>query len=219
MRQKLDREAAVAELVPGAPIELLKDLHLLTRDGELNADARRKAKQIRHLLQLLGPALDDVYARHGDPVIVDCGAGKSYLGFLLYAHRLAREAAGRLIAVESRPELVAGARERATRFGHARMSTIEGTIAGAELPERLHLVTALHAACPHAGCFVDYRGDHKDFFCPCHNSAFSHDGAIINPSPSARGLDTLDVAIHDDGGVWVKFQDFKAGVKQKLPVA
>ena len=143
--QQRVRDVAIAELIPGASIELLKDLHLLTRDGELNADARRKAKQIRHLLQLLGPALDDVYARHGDPVIVDCGAGKSYLGFLLYAHRLAREAAGRLIAVESRPELVAGARERATRFGHARMSTIEGTIAGAELPERLHLVTALHA--------------------------------------------------------------------------
>ncbi len=135
----------MAELIPGAPIELLKDLHLLTRDGELNADARRKAKQIRHLLQLLGPALDDVFARHADPVIVDCGAGKSYLGFLLYAHRLARETAGQLLAIESRPELVTAARERAVRFGYARMTAIEGAIAAAPLPERVHVVTALHA--------------------------------------------------------------------------
>ena len=145
MRQKLDRQAAVAELIPGAPVELLRDLHLLTRDGALDADARRKAKQIRHLLQLLGPALDDVYARHGDPVIVDCGAGKSYLGFLLYAHRMIKEARGELLAIESRPELVAAARERATRFGYARMTMREGTIAAAALPARLHLVTALHA--------------------------------------------------------------------------
>ncbi len=145
MRQKLDREAAVAGLIPGAPIELLKDLHLLTRDGELNADSRRKAKQIRHLLQLLAPAVDDVYARHPAPVMVDCGAGKSYLGFLLYAHRLLRETQGELIAIESRPELVTVARERATRFGYARMTMIEGTIAAVALPARLHLVTALHA--------------------------------------------------------------------------
>lgn len=144
MRQKLDRQAAVAELVPGAPVELLKDLHLLTRDGELNADSRRKAKQIRHLLQLLGPALDDVHARHPAPIIVDCGAGKSYLGFLLYAHRLIREAST-LVAIESRPELVTAARERAVRFGYDRLTAIEGTIADAAWPARVHLVTALHA--------------------------------------------------------------------------
>ena len=92
---------------------------------------------------------------------------------------------------------------------------------GSVFLERLdtRTVRAFQAACPHLGCSVEWRGDEKHFFCPCHNSAFSHDGAIINPSPSARGLDTLEVAIHDDGGVWVKFQDFKAGVKEKLPVA
>ena len=29
------------------------------------------------------PALDDVLARHPEPIVVDAGAGKSYLGFLL----------------------------------------------------------------------------------------------------------------------------------------
>jgi menaquinol-cytochrome c reductase iron-sulfur subunit len=92
---------------------------------------------------------------------------------------------------------------------------------GSVFLERLDAKTvrAFQAACPHLGCSVEWRGEQKHFFCPCHNSAFAHDGAIIPPSPSARGLDTLEVAIHDDGEVWVKFQDFKAGVKEKLPVA
>ena len=80
-------------------------------------------------------------------------------------------------------------------------------------------VRAFQSACPHLGCAVEWRGEQKHFFCPCHNSAFTHDGEIIQPSPSARGLDTLETSIHEDGGVWVKFQDFKAGVKEKIPVA
>jgi hypothetical protein len=78
-------------------------------------------------------------------VVVDCGAGKSYLGFLLYVTRFAREAAGRVVSIESRPELVKGAEERAARFGCARMSAVAGEIATAPLPERVNVVTALHA--------------------------------------------------------------------------
>lgn len=144
MRQRLAPDAVAAEFLPGAPAELLQDLHLLTRDGALNADARRKLKQIRHLLQLLGPALDDVLGRFPAPVVVDCGAGKSYLGFLLYATRL-REGAARLLSIESRAELATAGAARAARFGFPRMEFVTGAIADAPLPERVHLVTALHA--------------------------------------------------------------------------
>jgi Methyltransferase domain len=138
-------------------LELLKELHLLTRDGQLNQDARRKLKQIRHFVGLLGPALDDVYARHPDPILVDCGAGKSYLGFLLYQLVIGPRAKGQLYAVEVRPELQAAAAERARRFGHERFRFATGAIPGADttataatataaaLPERLHVVAALHA--------------------------------------------------------------------------
>jgi Methyltransferase domain len=144
VRQKVEPDAVARELLPGAPVELLQDLHLLTRDGALNADARRKLKQIRHLLQLLGPALDDVLARFPDAHLVDCGAGKSYLGFLLYVTRL-RATAARLVSIESRAELAAAARDRAERFGCGRMTFVTGAIAEAPLPERVHVVTALHA--------------------------------------------------------------------------
>lgn len=129
----------------GMSIELLKELHLLTRDGQLNADARRKLKQIRHFVGLLRPALDDALARQASPTVVDCGAGKSYLGFLLYEMLLGPAQRGTLIAVESRTALVDATIARATRYGHDRFRVIGGDIAHATLPERPHVVTALHA--------------------------------------------------------------------------
>src|SRR5262249_46348178 len=129
----------------GMSIELLKDLHLLTRDGQLNADARRKLKQIRHLVGLIRPALDDALARSSDPLVIDCGAGKSYLGALVYELVLGPAGRGELLAVEQRPELSAQASARAARFGHQRFRVATGAIAAAPLPQRPQLVTALHA--------------------------------------------------------------------------
>jgi hypothetical protein len=134
----------------GMSIELLKDLHLLTRDGQLNADARRKLKQIRHLVNLLKPAFDDALARAKgplDPLVVDCGAGKSYLGALLYELVLGPAGRGVLVAIESRPELSEQAAVRATRFNQERFRVATGAIASsaASLAGRPQIVTALHA--------------------------------------------------------------------------
>ena len=135
------------EVPQGMSVELLQDLHLLTRDGHLNADARRKLKQIRHLVGLLRPALDDVLARHTDPVVVDCGAGKSYLGALLYELVLGPAGRGSLTAIEARPELSEQAAKRAARFGQDRFRVATGAIGsfiGADAT-RPNVLTALHA--------------------------------------------------------------------------
>ncbi|MCA9678355.1 MAG: SAM-dependent methyltransferase [Myxococcales bacterium] len=145
MRKKVDRADVAAELWPGVSIELLQDLHLLTRGGDLNADSRRKVKQIRHLLGLLTPALDDVLARHPEPIVVDAGAGKSYLGFLLQETVLGPAGRGAVWSIEARAELVAAAEDRARRLGHPTMRFVAGDIATAPVPDRVHLVTALHA--------------------------------------------------------------------------
>jgi hypothetical protein len=129
----------------GMSIELLKDLHLLTREGQLNADARRKLKQIRHLVNLLKPALDDSLSRAGEPLVVDCGAGKSYLGALLYELVLGPANKGTLLAIEARPELSAAAADRAKRFAQSRFKVATGAIAATDLPSRPQIVTALHA--------------------------------------------------------------------------
>jgi hypothetical protein len=112
----------------GMSVELLQDLHLLTRDGHLNADARRKLKQIRHLVGLLRPALDDALARTPDPLVVDCGAGKSYLGAMLYELVLGPAGRGSLTAIEARPELSEQAAKRAARFGQERFRVATGAI-------------------------------------------------------------------------------------------
>jgi menaquinol-cytochrome c reductase iron-sulfur subunit len=80
-------------------------------------------------------------------------------------------------------------------------------------------VQAFNSSCPHLGCAVTWRKEKSDYYCPCHDSSFARDGVVVGDSPSARGLDTLTVEIRGGGEVWVRFQDFKAGVKEKIPVA
>ena len=145
--------AAISDIRPGQSIELLKELHILTRDGKLNQDSRRKLKQVYHLYNFIEPLLAEVLAAHGDLTLADHGAGKSYLGFILYDLFLkAREetqATGHIYGIETRDELVAKSRELAARLGFARMSflnlSVEASIASPELPERIDVVTALHA--------------------------------------------------------------------------
>lgn len=72
------------DIKPGQSIELLKELHILTRDGKMNQDSRRKLKQVYHLYQLIEPMLLEIRRDHPDIQLVDHGAGKSYLGFIIY---------------------------------------------------------------------------------------------------------------------------------------
>lgn len=79
-------------------------------------------------------------------------------------------------------------------------------------------VKAVSAACPHLGGSIEYRPDKKDFYCPIHDSAFAGSGDVVQPSPAFRGLDELEVEVNAAGEVWVKFQEFKAGIKEKIAV-
>lgn len=144
-RKKVARPAESGDLLPGVSPRLLQELHILTRDGQLNADSRRKLKQVNHLLGLLRPAVDDLLARFTDPVVVDCGAGKAYLGFLLAQTAFGPAGKGRVINVDERTELVDHARAIAADAGIANMDFVAAAVDAAPVPERVHLVTALHA--------------------------------------------------------------------------
>src|ERR1700761_7312994 len=132
------------ELWPGQSVSLLKALHILTHNGGLNADSRRKLKQVQHLAQLIKPAIDAALKEKDQPVLADLGAGKSYLGFILYDLYFASAGRGKVVAVETRPELIATARKIAQESGFGRMDFVEGRIAEAELGP-VDIVTALHA--------------------------------------------------------------------------
>ena len=135
------------ELLPGQSVELLKELHLVSRDGALHADSLRKLKQVNHLVQLLEPALRDVLERFPDAVLLDAGAGNAYLGFILYELFLREHPTAAIHSVETRADLVERGRERAARLGFTRMHFHHAPIGSApdELPKRVHLVLALHA--------------------------------------------------------------------------
>ena len=144
----------IEELRAGQSLELLKELHILTREGRLNQDTRRKLKQVYHLYQFIEPLLDEVHQRKPAPVLVDHGAGKSYLGFILYdlyynVARAGQSHGGRVIGVETRSELVARSQQLAQRLGFERMDFLNVSVqqaqGAAQIPAEVDIVTALHA--------------------------------------------------------------------------
>jgi hypothetical protein len=136
-------------LRPGQSVELLKELHILTRDGKLNQDSRRKLKQVYHLCNFIEPLLDEVLNRQDTLTLADHGAGKSYLGFILYDLFLKERLGAHIYGIETREELVEKSRELAERLGFARMTFVNATVAESittdALPSRVDIVTALHA--------------------------------------------------------------------------
>ncbi|WCM92398.1 SAM-dependent methyltransferase [Acidovorax sp. NCPPB 2350] len=137
------------ELRPGQSVELLKELHILTREGRLNQDSRRKLKQVYHLFQFIEPLLSELSRDGQAPVLADHGAGKSYLGFILYDLFFRELGRGHIHGIETRAELVEKSRALAQRLGFDRMSFLNLTVAestdAGTLPERIDVVTALHA--------------------------------------------------------------------------
>ena len=143
------RAAVLAELRPGQSIDLLKELHILTREGRLNQDSRRKLKQVYHLYQFIEPLLLELSRDGHAPLLADHGAGKSYLGFILYDLFFKQLGRGEIYGIEWRAELVQRSRELAGRLGFERMRFLDMSVADAaaqvDLPERFDIVTALHA--------------------------------------------------------------------------
>ena len=140
----------IPEIKPEQSIELLKELHILTRDGKLNQDSRRKLKQVYHLYHFIEPLLAELEQSPTlDITLADHGAGKSYLGFILYDLFFKSRAGGHIYGIETRAELVAKSRELAQRLQFARMSflnlSVDESIASPELPATIDVVTALHA--------------------------------------------------------------------------
>ena len=138
------------EIRPGQSVALLQELHILTRDGKLNQDSRRKLKQVYHLVQFIEPLLKEIQQDHPAISLVDHGAGKSYLGFILYDLFFKNlDDGSRIYGIETREELVQKSTELAARLGFPGMSFLPLSVAESTtstlLPERIDIVTALHA--------------------------------------------------------------------------
>lgn len=143
-----DDGALAPEIRPGQSPELLKALHILTREGKLNQDSRRKLKQVYHLFQFIEKLLQELPA-DAALTLADHGAGKSYLGFIIYDLFFKTRGTGHIYGIETRADLVQKSAELAQRLGFDRMSFLNLSVAQSvdapQLPARIDVVTALHA--------------------------------------------------------------------------
>lgn len=139
----------ISEIKPQQSPALLQALHILTRDGTLNQDSRRKLKQVYHLYHFIEPLLLEVLSQSPSLTLVDHGAGKSYLGFILYDLLLKMHADAHVYGIETRTELIEKSRALAEQLGFARMHFVNLSVAASmtapELPAQVDVVTALHA--------------------------------------------------------------------------
>jgi hypothetical protein len=142
--------SSVHDIRPGQSVELLKALHILTRDGKMNQDSRRKLKQVYHLFQFIEPMLLALKKDRDGITLVDHGSGKSYLGFILYDLFFKQlQDQSHLYGIETRQELVKSAEDLAQRLGFTGMSflnlSVADSISSDRLPAQVDMVTALHA--------------------------------------------------------------------------
>jgi menaquinol-cytochrome c reductase iron-sulfur subunit len=78
-------------------------------------------------------------------------------------------------------------------------------------------ITVLSPICPHLGCPINSHPAEKRFECPCHGGIFNSDGEYVS-GPPPRSMDPLTFEVRA-GRLWVRWQDFKIGVAQRIPVS
>lgn len=141
---------SIESLAPGQSVELLKALHIVTREGAINQDSRRKLKQVLHLARFIEPLIEQSAQRHPqEPItLIDHGAGKAYLGFILVDLYLKHRQA-QVWGIETRADLVEKTQALAQTLGfncmHFAVLNTKEAIASTVLPQRVDIVTALHA--------------------------------------------------------------------------
>jgi menaquinol-cytochrome c reductase iron-sulfur subunit len=79
-----------------------------------------------------------------------------------------------------------------------------------------HEITVLSSICPHLGCPINWLTDRSQFNCPCHGGIFDAEGRHTG-GPPPRAMDPLDYEVRA-GRLWVRWQEFKIGVADRVPV-
>ena len=61
---------------------------------------------------------------------------------------------------------------------------------------------AIYRRCTHLGCAVPFDQGSGQFVCPCHGSAFTANGEVLNP-PAPRPLDLFALSVNEAGEIIV----------------
>ena len=138
---------------PANPSSYSKNCTSSRATGGSTRTRAAKLKQVHHLFGFIKPLLQDLEAAQPQGsagiTLADHGAGKSYLGFILYDLFFRERSQGTIYGIETRQELVDRSAALAQRLGFARMRFLalssEASAHTADLPQQMDVVTALHA--------------------------------------------------------------------------
>jgi cytochrome b6-f complex iron-sulfur subunit len=75
---------------------------------------------------------------------------------------------------------------------------------------------ALHKACTHLDCLIDWNAQEGKFLCPCHGSQFARDGRCLG-GPAQRDLDRFVVQLADPQGKLLVETDLASGAPLAPP--
>ncbi len=103
--------------------ELLKAIGIMSPDGKIRNNMIRKYDQIDHFIELVRPMLEE---DDSDTItVLDCGCGKSYLGFVLnYFIRDVLHRRCRITGVDIAPGVIDASRKTAEQLGYANMEFV-----------------------------------------------------------------------------------------------
>ncbi|RJP31616.1 MAG: SAM-dependent methyltransferase [Candidatus Omnitrophota bacterium] len=173
-------------LDPNEAAPLLQAIGIMTADGDIKAPMRKKFKQVNHFLDLIAPILREK-CDSAPFVVVDCGCGKSYLGFVLFwylKNTLKRPAS--FIGIDQSENVIETSRERTKQLAMKDMQFYCSSIREARLPNPIGLLVSLHA-CDTAtdeaiACGVVHQARHI-VVAPCcqHELADQIEGAPMYP--------------------------------------
>lgn len=84
--------------------------------------------------------------------------------------------------------------------------------------------TVFSGRCTHLGCQyawdtesdATFHPERDVFHCPCHHAIYKVTGEVIR-GPAPRPLDTLETKV-EGGLLYARYQDFRVGVPEKIPV-
>jgi len=132
-------------------IDLEKLTPFFRKIGLYNPANQFYAKQVRKHQQILAylpqimAALNQLSTKR-PIVLVDCGCGKSYLSFILYAYCsnvLKRPV--KIIGIDRNPELIRQCKATAEALGFSNMHFYAGDLASVHIDEKIDITYSLHA--------------------------------------------------------------------------
>lgn len=184
------------EINPNQSIELLKMLHILTIDGKLNQDSRRKLKQVYHLYHFIEPLLAELQQSKDSITLVDHGSGKSYLGFILYDLFFKNISIDyHVYSIENRVELVDKSKTLAAKLGFSNMTFVNLPISESFksnlLPMTVDIVTALHACDTATDDVINYaikKNASHIILVPCCQAEVSAELSKRNKEPLFKSI-------------------------------